>query len=315
MAFTPVNNTDIGPDTLKQGFQKINDNYDVLSASTGAANVGFDNTISGLAAANTQEAIDSLAASTAISVLDDLTDVTAPSPTAGQALIYDVSGYWIPGTASTVVDLDDLGDVTVPSPTAGQVLMYNVGGFWEAQTADSASALNDLTDVDVPAPNNGDALIYNSVSGNWEAQTSASTSALNDLTDVNTAGVQTGDALVYNGSSWVPGPGTAISVVSTGTTPYNITDEDILVVNTLLPTPGNKIVNLPAGTADQIVTIKSKSYSSSTSSTIYNLTINANGAESIDNGADTDPASSLVLVPGDSVKLVYISADTTWWII
>jgi len=309
MAFTPVNNTDIGPDTLKQGFQKINDNYDVLSASTGAANVGFDNTISGLAAANTQEAIDSLAASTAISVLDDLTDVTAPSPTAGQALIYDVSGYWIPGTASTVADLDDLGDVTVPSPTAGQVLMYNVGGYWEAQTADSASALNDLTDVDVPAPNNGDALIYNSVSGNWEAQTSASTSALNDLTDVNTAGVQTGDALVYNGASWVPGPGTAISVVSTSATLYNITDEDILVVNA---SAAIKTVNLPAGTADQIVTIKSKSYSSSTT---YNVTINANGAESIDNGAGTDPASSLVLVPGDSVKLVYISADTTWWII
>lgn len=63
--------------------------------------------------------------------LDGLTDVTAPSPTDGQALIWDSgTSRWVNETLPTPASaLDDLTDVTAPSPTDGQALL------WDAATS------------------------------------------------------------------------------------------------------------------------------------------------------------------------------------
>jgi hypothetical protein len=66
--------------------------------------------------------------------LDSLTDVTAPSPTDGQALVWDAgTSKWINGTVSGggggASALDDLTDVTTSSLTDGQALV------WDATTS------------------------------------------------------------------------------------------------------------------------------------------------------------------------------------
>lgn len=66
--------------------------------------------------------------------LDDLTDVDAPSPTDGDALVWDdYLGLWVPGTVtgSGGGDLDDLDDVEVPTPADGDVLAWDdASGKW-----------------------------------------------------------------------------------------------------------------------------------------------------------------------------------------
>lgn len=64
------------------------------------------------------------------SALDDLTDVdlTTTAPQTDDVLTYDGAG-WVPGQASAVAALDDLTDVNAPTPSAGQALIWG-GAEW-----------------------------------------------------------------------------------------------------------------------------------------------------------------------------------------
>ena len=69
-------------------------------------------------------------ASGGASTLDELTDVSAPSPSDGQFLKYvSASSAWVPAEIPTINALDDIGNVTVPSPSSGDFLKWN-GTAW-----------------------------------------------------------------------------------------------------------------------------------------------------------------------------------------
>jgi hypothetical protein len=60
--------------------------------------------------------------------LDDLNDVTAPSPSSGDFLKWNGTA-WVNDVVSLTADLDDLGDVVVTSASIGQVLEHNGTNF------------------------------------------------------------------------------------------------------------------------------------------------------------------------------------------
>lgn len=60
--------------------------------------------------------------------LDDLNDVTAPSPSVGDFLKWNGTA-WVNDVVSLTADLDDLGDVVVTSASIGQVLEHNGTNF------------------------------------------------------------------------------------------------------------------------------------------------------------------------------------------
>ncbi len=74
-----------------------------------------------------------LAASAAVTAVDDLSDVTISTPTTGQVIKYDGSG-WVNGTddtGTTINAIDDIGDVdtTTAAPQVGEVLKWD-GSKW-----------------------------------------------------------------------------------------------------------------------------------------------------------------------------------------
>jgi hypothetical protein len=107
--------------------------------------------------------------------LDDLNNVTVPSPTDGQFLVFR-GGEWVAENQPAVppVALDDLTDVTVSAPTEGQILIFR-SGQWIAQNPEIvppvALALDDLTDVAVPSPTEEQMLVFRG--GQWISETAA----------------------------------------------------------------------------------------------------------------------------------------------
>jgi hypothetical protein len=62
--------------------------------------------------------------------LDFLSDVSASAPSDGEFLKYvSASAAWVPAAVPTINALDDIGNVTAPSPTTGKVLLWN-GTAW-----------------------------------------------------------------------------------------------------------------------------------------------------------------------------------------
>lgn len=121
--------------------------------------------------------------------LDNLTDVTAPSPSNGQALIWDAAtSLWknttIPTPAST---LDGLTDVTAPSPVNGQALVWDSGtSQWKNTTlVTPPSTLDSLTDVTAPSPTNGQALMWDSATSQWRGRNQFTVSTTAPTAPVN----------------------------------------------------------------------------------------------------------------------------------
>jgi hypothetical protein len=101
------------------------------------------------------------------------------------------------------------------------------------------------------------------------------------------------------GGTWVP------NIVEALATPYAVAvDEDYVLVNPAVPAPF--VVNLPAGATHNtgVVTIKDKTGTA----TVNNITVNANGAETIDGAG-----SFLVPINYESITLVF--SGTEWSIV
>lgn len=142
--------------------------------------------------------------------LDSLTDVTAPSPTNGQVLVWDsATSRWVNGSASGSSSLDSLSDVTTPTPSNGQALIWDSAtSQWKNTTlAAIPSALDTLTDVTAPSPTDGQVLTWDSGTSRWvnEAVPTPSVPALDALTDVTAPSPTDGQALVWDSgtSRWV----------------------------------------------------------------------------------------------------------------
>lgn len=89
--------------------------------------------------------------------LDELTDVSAASPTNGQALVYNsTSSQWEAQTLSSgggATDLNGLNDVTLSSPSTGQVLKYGTTQ-WENSSLNKSdvglSNVDNTSDLNKP---------------------------------------------------------------------------------------------------------------------------------------------------------------------
>lgn len=75
------------------------------------------------------------------------------------------------GPAGSMGLLDELTDVNAPTPGDGQYLQWNATeGKWKAVTlATPASTLDSLTDVTAASPSNGQVLTWDSATSQWKA--------------------------------------------------------------------------------------------------------------------------------------------------
>ena len=104
--------------------------------------------------------------------LNDLSNVNCPTPTNGQALVFNTAqNKWINGAVQTINSIGDIADVdiTTAAPTVNQVLKWDGSKFIPANDIDTQIALasasiDDLGDVStsgVDAPSNGQVLAWN----------------------------------------------------------------------------------------------------------------------------------------------------------
>ena len=126
--------------------------------------------------------------------------------------------------------------------------------------------------------------------------------------DLTLGAIPDGQFLQRSGNTIVgglPAGGGAPSITEAVATPYAllVTDEYVLV-NPAVPAPF--VVNLPAGATHntKVVTVKDKTGTAA----VNNITINANGAETIDGAG-----SNLLVINHESVTLVF--SGTEWSIV
>lgn len=185
-------------------------------------------------------------------VMDDLTDVSAASPSEGQILVWDDTlNKWVNTDNDTDLSSSSLGDLTdvdtvTNTPASGLFLGWDTGlGAWTPLSpAIGTVALADLSDVDYSggAPATGEILVYNQVAGTWspEAPTDVNVVIISDTAPTqrpDTSSLQEGDQwfesdtdsfYIYHNSAWVEvsgGGGGASSI------------DDLTDVNTSSPPP------------------------------------------------------------------------------
>jgi len=75
-------------------------------------------------------------------------------------------GQWVEIASNTTgyLDIGQLNDVSIVSPTTGQALTYDGSGWVNATPA---STLESLTDVDTAGVSDGQALVYDSANSEW----------------------------------------------------------------------------------------------------------------------------------------------------
>lgn len=134
--------------------------------------------------------------------LDNLSNVTAPSPSDGQFLKYvSASTAWVPAAIPTINALDDIGNVNAPSPSDGEFLKYvSASTAWVPAAIPTINALDDIGDVSASTPSSGQFLKWNGTA--WVADSIPTINALDDVGDVSAPSPTTGEVLAWNGSAW-----------------------------------------------------------------------------------------------------------------
>jgi hypothetical protein len=134
--------------------------------------------------------------------LDNLSNVTAPSPSDGQFLKYvSASTSWVPAAIPTINALDDIGNVNAPSPSDGEFLKYvSASTAWVPAAIPTINALDDIGDVSASTPSSGQFLKWNGTA--WVADSIPTINALDDIGNVSAASPTTGEVLAWNGTAW-----------------------------------------------------------------------------------------------------------------
>lgn len=238
------------------------------------AQVTYDNTGSGLAADNVQDAIDEVKGDIPVvpaNIVETFNTRTGDvTPTSGDyeadQITYDNTLSGLTGTdvqgaidelaASATPELDDLGDVTITTPTNGQVLSYDSGTQEWVNTSVGSSTIAGLTDVTITSPQNGQVLNYDGVNQVW-VNGNAGSNALASLSDVTITTPADGEVLTYDSNSqeWVnealPTPTTTLGGL-TDVTITSATDGEVLTYdandqewkNAAIPTPAIAVSGL-----------------------------------------------------------------------
>ena len=97
--------------------------------------------------------------------------------------------------------INDLANVTAPSPNTNDILKWS-GSAWITAAQNAASALNDLTNVTAPSPNVNDGILWNGTA--WVTGPSVATlNDITNVSVPTAPGV--GQSLVWSGSAWIAG--------------------------------------------------------------------------------------------------------------
>lgn len=108
---------------------------------------------------------------------------------------------------ASVNALNDIADVTAPSPSSGDFLKWN-GSAWINDPINLGTDTTGNYMVNVSA---GTGISVSHTQGEGSTATVSLSANLDALTDVATAGASNGNALIYNGASWAPGSVSASS--------------------------------------------------------------------------------------------------------
>ena len=98
----------------------------------------------------------------------DLSDVTG-TPAADDVLVWDGTSFVPTASSGGSITLNDITDVSVPSPNNGEVLTYNsISTVWESQANPAgSSSFVSLTDTDLTGQARYD-LVYNADGSEWK---------------------------------------------------------------------------------------------------------------------------------------------------
>jgi len=195
--------------------QGITSNYVLPTASAttkGGIKVGNNLSIAG---------DGTLAASAAVTAVDDLSDVTISTPTTGQVIKYNGSA-WVNGTddtGTTINAIDDIGDVdtTTAAPQVGEVLKWD-GSKWVPGTDAIGTGLGSRQTVSGTTPSlaNDQKFDQTLVGAKTYALLSIETSHAAWVTIYTSNGARSLDASRSETTDPLPGSGVVAEIITTG---------------------------------------------------------------------------------------------------
>ena len=204
-----------------------------------------------------------LSASAAVTAVDDLADVTISTPTTGQVIKYDGSG-WVNGTddtGTTINAIDDIGDVdtTTAAPQVGEVLKGD-GSNWGPGTDAIGTGLGSRQTavVSTPSPiNDGQKFDMTAQTAKNYALLAVEVSHAAWVTIYTSNGARFNDASRSETTDPVPGSGVVAEVITSEATVQPITPGTIGFCN---DSPINsscyiKVVNKSGSAAQITVTL------------------------------------------------------------
>ncbi len=204
-----------------------------------------------------------LSASAAVTAVDDLADVTISTPTTGQVIKYDGSG-WVNGTddtGTTINAIDDIGDVdtTTAAPQVGEVLKWD-GSNWVPGTDAIGTGLGSRQTavVSTPSPiNDGQKFDMTAQTAKTYALLAVEVSHAAWVTIYTSNGARFNDASRSETTDPVPGSGVVAEVITSEATVQPITPGTIGFCN---DNPINsscyiKVVNKSGSAAQITVTL------------------------------------------------------------
>lgn len=144
--------------------------------------------------------VDFQQAASAVTAINDLSDVSAPAPSNNHYLIYNSgTGNWQSSAFVLTADIDDLQDVSATTPSTNDILRYD-GANW-ANTAIELQSLDDIIANLNNSATDGDVLTWDDGNSYWTFSTPVT--QLNDLSDVGTlSSLVEGDIFIYNGTEF-----------------------------------------------------------------------------------------------------------------
>lgn len=296
-----------------------------------AGQITYDNTVSGLAATDTQAAIDELAAAPGgVTSFNTRTGAVVPAASDYDAVQVDfddtvaqTGSSNVQGALEYVATRGASAQYTTYNNTQSGLSATNVQAAIDEVAQDVLSSgvasfngrtgavnpavgdydLTDLGDVNISTPANDEVLKYDSVSQKWvNGAGGGGASTLGGLTDVTLTTPVSGDQLTYNGSDWVNT--TAPSI------PSDL--DDLSDVTITSPTSGEGLVFDGSGWVNSPVTVPSgKMYVQDVT-----LTTNAGGAALQYNNMLYDLATQAValfatLGNDESLEIKYLELNTT----
>jgi hypothetical protein len=142
--------------------------------------------------------------------LDELHDVSLPSPNAGDVLTYNGS-LWTAASAggggaslevaATAPASPEVGDLWFNSTTLETYIYYDGGWLQASGEPDLVEDLTDLSDVVLTTPVNGQFLKFDGT--RWVNGTIPTINTLDDIGDVSVASPSSGQFLKWNGTAWI----------------------------------------------------------------------------------------------------------------